>query len=170
MNECKDPDGVPWQEQTLFDTTIYECRRCQYATERYRAMDNVPKFAHLCRACWEEDIHKAHYIGVMPPPATPSPTVGGPEQVTTRRCVDLAPVVLGPATVSAVCGLNVRAEPGLLGRFVRTLPYGSVVEVVGSNDRGWLQLSDGNWVCSTSPQVARIGRAKIFPQPWVRPL
>lgn len=173
MDEIKEIDvHVPWHEQTILESTICECQRCQFATERYRAMDNVPKFAHLCRACWEEDIHKTHYIGVMRLPPTPPPTVGGPDLFGNLRCVGPELVLRGPARVTAASGLNVRAEPGLLGQYVRTLPYGSVVDVTGSNGRGWLQLSDGNWVCSTAPEgdVTRSLRDKYYPQPWVRPL
>ena len=58
--------SVPWSAQTLLVQRVYECRRCQYATERYRAIGNDVAHAHLCRLCWEElppDAQKC-YMGV----------------------------------------------------------------------------------------------------------
>ena len=56
---------VPWNLQTMAVHQLYGCGRCA-AEERYRAMNNVPHFGHLCRACYEElpeDIKK-HYMKV----------------------------------------------------------------------------------------------------------
>jgi hypothetical protein len=58
-------DGlVPWPQQTAIVRKLYSCGRCDHATERYRALGNIPMHAHLCTACWQEDIHREHYIRV----------------------------------------------------------------------------------------------------------
>lgn len=193
-------DFTPWH---VADTKIYECQRCKFATERYRSKDNVPKFAHLCRACWEEDIHKTHYIAVEeiastagkkvckpPPPGwcdafdivddlriavnVPCDGIVVDDNVHPNlgRCVGDASNPRGPARVTSTNGLYASVAPSVLGAYVRFLPFGTQVEVIGSNDRGYLQLSDGSWVCSTAIEgdLRQSGREKSNPQPWVRPL
>lgn len=52
----------------------YECQQCEYATESFRAIDNVPAKAHLCKYCYgmvPEDIQK-HYKFVDTPELKPS--------------------------------------------------------------------------------------------------
>lgn len=191
MDDVK--DFTPWH---VADTKIYECQRCKFATERYRSKDNVPKFAHLCRACWEEDIHKTHYIAVeelvstagknvcqRPPPAwcdtfditndlcVAVNVVDDNVHPNLGRCVGDASNPRGAARVTSASGLYASVAPSVLGAYVRFLPFGTQVEVIGSNDRGWLQLSDGSWVCSSAPEgdVYHNGPDEAE-QPWVRPL
>jgi hypothetical protein len=57
-NEGKSFDDMPPQLAT------FTCSRCLNASERYRAVGNVPRFAHLCTACWEEDVNRDHYVKV----------------------------------------------------------------------------------------------------------
>ncbi|MGG6294762.1 hypothetical protein ACQ4M4_10080 [Leptolyngbya sp. AN02str] len=40
--------------------------------------------------------------------------------------------------------LNVRSEPN--GRVIDRLPNGDVIELTGTNENGWLELTDGSWV------------------------
>lgn len=48
----------------------YDCGRCRYASESYRAVGNTPEHAHLCKACFEElpESMKEHYINMVGPP------------------------------------------------------------------------------------------------------
>lgn len=80
-------------------------------------------------------------------------------------------VTAGPAIVSAPSGLNLRTMPAATAPLVRTLPFGTQVVVARSNGLGWIQLSDGNWVCSTctegAPNATNIAQGDL--QPWIRP-
>ena len=80
-------------------------------------------------------------------------------------------VTAGPAIVSAPSGLNLRTMPAATAPLVRTLPFGTQVIVTRSNGLGWIQLSDGNWVCSTctegAPNATNIAQGDL--QPWIRP-
>jgi hypothetical protein len=42
----------------------YRCGSCESADEKYRAIGNVPKYAHLCIACWVLSSEKSHYVKV----------------------------------------------------------------------------------------------------------
>lgn len=55
---------VPWHEQTQKVQRIYTCGACNTAVERYRALNNVPKHAHLCSYCWKNDPNYKAYVKV----------------------------------------------------------------------------------------------------------
>jgi len=55
---------VPWHEQTLFVRALYMCRSCELRNEEYRAINNIPKHAHLCKSCWINDENKTEYMKV----------------------------------------------------------------------------------------------------------
>ena len=106
--------------------------------------------------------------GIPGIPGIPGAPGGG---VNTRPNPGQELVTAGPAVVIAPSGLNVRTQPASTASLVRTLQPGTQITVTRSNGQGWLQLSDGNWVCSTcaeAPATTANIAAGVFP-PWVRP-
>jgi len=56
---------VPYHEQTLITQRIYRCTLC-LQDEKYRAIDNTPKNAHLCKEHWGkvDEYSKKRFIKV----------------------------------------------------------------------------------------------------------
>lgn len=82
-------------------------------------------------------------------------------------------VTSGPARVAAPSGLNLRANPNVSAASIRVLPFGTQVNVIGTNPAGWLQVSTGTevgWVCSTCPEGAETpdNIASRMVRPWIR--
>jgi hypothetical protein len=46
---------------------VYVCKCCEMRREKYRAIDDVPKFGHLCEECSRaqlDEIVTEHYVEV----------------------------------------------------------------------------------------------------------
>lgn len=104
---------------------LYGCGLCQWAVEAYRAVDNVPTHAHLCRACADSvpsALRTDHYVPVCAADATHPILVQGPPR-TCGACQAQPEAwrlgnakVCGHASLCSACHEAHRLAPGLYVR------------------------------------------------------
>lgn len=58
--------GQPDPDPKNFILPKYPCRKCNLATSRFYAKDNVPEYGHLCRICFGmiKESEQNHYVEI----------------------------------------------------------------------------------------------------------